>query len=791
MLKRIIIALVCILIPFTGHSAEQWTDTCPYCRFSIPSGAVVCGHCGRDLSLWRQQQRESQLKLLQWILEVGKEAQKAQQKKEAEEARQRAENEKREAALALEANKQINKDIVSFENRCEQIGSQVSNYFNSYNISDLDNLEYRLNSLESDFQRYRDNNYEYFCRLDKPTENRILQFNSDLNSVKYAINEAKHFVPNQLSLGNYKVTKGADGYYLDLPASFSASALTVPRSVVFNRNTVTILGISNNSLSSFINLKTITYEGELKKFDVEQHNSCPNLSAVYLSNSVPPSTQGSNVMCRNYTIYVPNGAVENYSKKYAWSNSVIAEKSGPYFAYKDLLYKSTNSGEAEVSKYLSSGTSVSIPDKVYGKKITGIGMNAFRKGIIKDILIPASVNHIGAYAFAGNTGLREIKLPISVRRIDDNAFSDCPGLTNVTVDGITPPTSFSNSFPKNSWITVGKAFNQYITTYPWNKNLFIRDTKETIHLAYDGTRTYRINELNHTATLVRGNNHEKIQLDKKVFDNNYTLDGIEDDAFKGCTELKEITIPETVVSIGADAFSGCTNLASVFMSNDMAPTCSRPIFDKNNKTNVYVPKSAVRLYKKQKGWKSSNKIVGLESAPQNSFSNTGYATSGYRPVVPQKSSFDGFATHFAGLRAGWGKEKTEEVSLTSLGAYFDYVPGRWGVHFGVDFCVDFDSEELYGFGFFAGPEIRLTQPSSSPVDIKIYAAPGYVANSFGFDVGVNLGWRSSTKLSLYDVTFGYQNWGPNASVGYLGVGTGITVGTLIISLGIIGGIVLL
>lgn len=34
-------------------------------------------------------------------------------------------------------------------------------------------------------------------------------------------------------------------------------------------------------------------------------------------------------------------------------------------------------------------------------------------------------------------------------------------------------------------------------------------------------------------------------------------------AFKGCTDLTTITIPDSVTSIGASAFSGCTGLTSI------------------------------------------------------------------------------------------------------------------------------------------------------------------------------------------------------------------------------------
>ena len=44
---------------------------------------------------------------------------------------------------------------------------------------------------------------------------------------------------------------------------------------------------------------------------------------------------------------------------------------------------------------------------------------------------------------------------------------------------------------------------------------------------------------------------------------------IEDEAFKGCTNLKSITIPDNVTDIGDYAFSDCTSLESIKIPNSV------------------------------------------------------------------------------------------------------------------------------------------------------------------------------------------------------------------------------
>ena len=110
---------------------------------------------------------------------------------------------------------------------------------------------------------------------------------------------------------------------------------------------------------------------------------------------------------------------------------------------------------------------------------------------------------------------------------------------------------------------------------------------------------------------------------------NYTVTGIGDRAFIGCTELTSVTIPNTVTSISTYAFSGCNGLSSITLPQSISeinnyaffgcsslrgiicqslipPTLNGDYVFYNfnlSQVTLYVPLIAIEEYKSASGWK--------------------------------------------------------------------------------------------------------------------------------------------------------------------------------------------
>ena len=131
------------------------------------------------------------------------------------------------------------------------------------------------------------------------------------------------------------------------------------------------------------------------------------------------------------------------------------------------------------------------------------------------VVLPANVTSVGAYAFAG-TGVQSVVVPGNVRTVGSNSFSGCASLQSVRLlDGVR--TIAANAF-------------------------------------YGASALQNVNIPN-TVTEIGAN------------------------AFNGCASLTEVVVPNSVTSIGAGAFQGCNALVKMtlpFVGGSRSTTSSTP-----------------------------------------------------------------------------------------------------------------------------------------------------------------------------------------------------------------------
>lgn len=103
---------------------------------------------------------------------------------------------------------------------------------------------------------------------------------------------------------------------------------------------------------------------------------------------------------------------------------------GGYREYRRGAYRFTvENGEATITEYVGLAADVIIPDTIGGKPVVAIGMNAFQdRHSLKSVTLPDSVTRIEFSAFFRCGNLESVTLGEGIREIDALVFSHCDKL---------------------------------------------------------------------------------------------------------------------------------------------------------------------------------------------------------------------------------------------------------------------------------------------------------------------------------------------------------------------------
>lgn len=176
--------------------------------------------------------------------------------------------------------------------------------------------------------------------------------------------------------------------------------------------------------------------------------------------------------------------------------------------------------------------------------VTSIGGYAFEGCTgLTNITIPDNVTSIGNSAFFGCTGLINITIPGSVTNISDNAFAYCSGLTSVTISG--------------SVTNIGDAA---FTGCNKISNIYGSSSTIAAVLKSGGSRAVHIHIVFGTTIIYNAFKNRTEITEVTIGDSIQTI-GV--NAFYGCTRLTNVVVPDNVTTINDGAFRNCTSLYSI------------------------------------------------------------------------------------------------------------------------------------------------------------------------------------------------------------------------------------
>lgn len=185
----------------------------------------------------------------------------------------------------------------------------------------------------------------------------------------------------------------------------------------------------------------------------------------------------------------------------------------------------------------------------------------WNKESIKKIVIMDGVTNIGTRAFQGCTALENIDIADTVTKIGDYAFSKCSSLKSIFI-----PASVAK---------IGSSCLEYC---PALEKIEV-DKANPFYQSW-GNCLCNVNKKN----IIAGCKNSVIPTDGRV-------ERVGDDSFRGCSSLKEITIPDSIMSIGWFTFYECTGLKSVSISDSVVSIDDSAFAGCTSLKRVVIPKN--------------------------------------------------------------------------------------------------------------------------------------------------------------------------------------------------------
>ena len=453
--------------------------------------------------------------------------------------------------------------------------------------------------------------------------------------INYTKNTEGHFYAvcnGFIDVGDVDVTDAGDGTLAIAQYCGNDKEFVIPSEI----DGIPVTKINGYAFEGCKSLTSVTIPDTVTTIYYEAFLDCPMLKEVTIPASVKEIS--------NYAFgYLRSGYDENYNAIYTkvdgFKINYTKNTEGHFYAADNgftdegcLKTYITDMGEMDtigISGFAGSNvTSFVIPEEIDGQKVVAIDSEAFiHSPMLKEVTVPASVIYIGEHALGYTySAIKE-------------SYEKTEGFTiNFEKNSEAHRYAAVNGFTDEEYLVTGEYY-------------YGDEECVTINKYYGGKENVVIpKEIG--GKKVIGIERDAF-LDNKNIKSVIIPDGVQfiySQAFFGCTSLDEVTIPESVISIGENAFG--------YYENDDYETVKKDGFVIN-----YAKNSAGHLYATRNGFSDESCMI-IESDEFGKYLR-GYAGNDASVVIP-----DGVT--YIDDEAFKGCDKLTKVTIPSSVDYIGY-----------------------------------------------------------------------------------------------------------------------